>query len=474
MPIRLRLALWYGTLTGLVVVLVCLVVYVVHTRAHYDDLDRLLASTGEHVAEEYAAASGPAARAETLSAPMPVGVVVRAYGSNGRVAARSPNAESAPRVDPRAVLRRPSGPAFDRLAALAPPIVDVGGGRGAFGLKSAPDGARWRVYAVPLSDADGYLVAASPLDRIDASVNLLRLLVAVLAGVGAVGTMAAGLLLAGRALRPVNAMTQTAAAIARSRDFGRRVPVDGIRDELGRLAETFNDMLAALEHAYQAQKRFVADASHELRAPLTAIQGNLELLLRHQDAPPAQKDVALREADREAHRLSQLVADLLALARADAGVPIRRQKVELDRVVLEALATAQHLAGERAIELAALEPALIEGDPDRLKELFLILLDNAIRYTLPEEPVVMELRRRDENAEVIVRDEGVGIAPEDLPKVFERFYRADPARTRDPGGTGLGLPIARWIAGAHGGHIELVSKPKGGTTVSVRLPLRKP
>ncbi|HJQ27755.1 MAG TPA: HAMP domain-containing sensor histidine kinase [Rubrobacter sp.] len=282
------------------------------------------------------------------------------------------------------------------------------------------------------------------------------------------------MLLAGRALRPVHALTQTAAGIARSQDFGKRVPVDGRRDELGRLAETFNDMLANLEHAYRAQKRFVADASHELRAPLTAIQGNLELLRRHPDASRAQKEEALQEADREAHRLSQLVADLLALARADAGVPIRRQKVELDRVVLEALATAQHLAHGRSIELATLEPALIEGNPDRLKELFLILLDNAVKYTLPGEQVALTLCRQAGSAEVIVHDDGAGIAPEDLSHVFERFYRADPARTRDPGGTGLGLPIARWIAEAHGGHMELESKPATGTTVSMRLPLIGP
>jgi two-component system OmpR family sensor kinase len=198
------------------------------------------------------------------------------------------------------------------------------------------------------------------------------------------------------------------------------------------------------------------------------------LLRRHPEAPPAQKEEALREADREAHRLSQLVGDLLALARADAGATIRRRMVELDRVVLETLNTAQHLAGERTIELAGLEPALVEGDPDRLKELFLILLDNAIKYTPPGERVIMNLHRQDRSAEVLVRDEGVGIAPENLPKVFERFYRADPARTRDPGGTGLGLPIARWIAEAHGGRIDIESKPKGGTTVSVRFPLLKP
>jgi signal transduction histidine kinase len=250
--------------------------------------------------------------------------------------------------------------------------------------------------------------------------------------------------------------------------------VSNKQDELGRLAATFNEMLAALEHAYKAEKRFVSDASHELRAPLTAIQGNLELLERHPDAPAADREEAVGEASREARRLSQLVADLLALARADAGSALRRQKVELDRIVLETLTTARHLSGGRDVELAALEPALVKGDPDRLEELFLILLDNAIKYTPAGEQVIVNLCLHDGTAEVTVRDTGVGIAPDDLPKVFERFYRADPARTRDPGGTGLGLPIARWIAEAHGGEIELRSKPGQGTTVTVRLPLLRP
>jgi two-component system OmpR family sensor kinase len=139
--------------------------------------------------------------------------------------------------------------------------------------------------------------------------------------------------------------------------------------------------------------------------------------------------------------------------------------------VLEALTTVRHISRGRNVELAALEPALVEGDPDRLKELSLILLDNAIKYTPPGEQVILNLCRHDGTVEVTVRDTGVGIAPDDLPKVFERYYRADPARTPDPGGTGLGLPISRWIAEAHGDKIELHSKPNLGTTVAVRLPL---
>jgi signal transduction histidine kinase len=278
-------------------------------------------------------------------------------------------------------------------------------------------------------------------------------------------------LVAGRALRPVAALTATAEAIARSRSFRRRVPAEGGRDELGRLAATFNEMLGSLDGAYQAEQRFVADASHELRAPLTAIQANLELLERRPDLPPEARREAVAEAGREARRLAALVADLLALARADAGVALRREPVELDRVLLDAAAEARHLGRGPRLEVGALEPVAVQGDRDRLRQLLLILLDNALKYTPPAGQVTVGLRRDGTAAELFVRDTGVGIAPEHLARVFERFYRADAARARDPGGSGLGLPIARWIARQHGGDVSLASEPGRGTTATVRLPL---
>jgi len=266
-------------------------------------------------------------------------------------------------------------------------------------------------------------------------------------------------------------MIRTARAITLSRDLSSRIEAPPHRDELGRLAGTFNEMLASLEAASRAQQRFVSDASHELRAPLTAIQGNLELLRRHRAMPETERDEALTEVERESTRLSRLVADLLVLARADAGVSLKRCPVDLDAVVLEAYKEARHLSQGQALTLDPFEPARVEGDEDRLKQLLLILLDNALKYTAATGHVTLGLHRRETEVEIVVRDTGVGIAPEDVPLVFERFYRADPARSRDPGGTGLGLPIARWIVEQHEGEILLDSQLGQGTTVTVRLPL---
>jgi signal transduction histidine kinase len=379
-----------------------------------------------------------------------------------------------PLLDPQAVLTEPSGPPYDAIAWLLPPLVASDEpSDGAFGLLDTPE-QRWRVYVLPIRQGSalvGYLETLTPLGRLDASIEAYR---ALLLGLGIAGLAVAllgGWAIAGGALRPIAHMTDTAGTITRSRDLSHRIPASRQHDELGRLAATFNAMLASIETAYQSQQRFVSDASHELRAPLTAIQGNLELLRLHPDMPAADRDEALAEVEREANRLTRLVADLLALARADAGVTLQRRPVDLDALVLDTFRTARQLAGGQELALEPFEPIQVVGDADRLRQLVLILIDNALKYTPTSGRITLGLRRRNEVAEILVRDTGVGIAQDDLPHVFERFYRADPARGRDPGGTGLGLPIARWIAQQHGGDLVLESAPGQGTLATIRLPI---
>jgi signal transduction histidine kinase len=230
-------------------------------------------------------------------------------------------------------------------------------------------------------------------------------------------------------------------------------------------------MLASLEAADRAQQRFVSDASHELRAPLTIIQANLDLIERSANLSLDEQRAIVAEANREVRRLTQLVADLLALARADAGVALQHRPVEFDRLLIEAVGEARSLAHGQRLVVAGIEPLVVRGDPDRLKQLVLILLDNALKYTPAEREVAVALARDGAWAVLEVRDEGVGIPPDAVPLVFERFYRADPARSRDPGGTGLGLPIARWIAEQHDGTIVLTSDLEHGTQVVVRVPV---
>lgn len=275
----------------------------------------------QHVAEEYDAATGSAS-AGAITAPPSAGLVLRVYDADGHLVAASANAALAPEIPPRALLGGPPASPLDPLLRLAPSFRPSHPEPGVLGLATGSDGTRWRLYALPLRDGRA-LLAATPLDQADAATGLFRRLVPLMPGFGAAVALLAGYLLAGRAIRPVATMTKAAEAIARSRDFARRVPQPPSRDELGQLAATFNAMLASLHEAYQAQQRFVADTSHELRAPLTAIQANLELVCRHPEMPATERDEAIAEASREAERLAHLVADLLALARGVGSPPPR-------------------------------------------------------------------------------------------------------------------------------------------------------
>jgi two-component system, OmpR family, sensor kinase len=461
--IRLRLVAWYGALFALILVGVALLSYAFHARSHYDDFDRALVTSANHAAAE---------AADAMNAPHLVegsggfDVVLRLYTPNGILQETSSSPDQLPLINPRALLAGSSPPAFDRLAALVPPLVapPLSSAEGAFGLLTA-GGQRWRTYVQPFYRDDqplGYIEALMPLGEMD---QLLML--------GATGLLIAVVgsgIVAGQALRPITRMVETAHIITGSRDFSRRIALPPYRDELGHLAHTFNGMLGSLEAAYRAQQQFVADASHELRAPLTAIQGNLELIRRHPAMSEHDRAEALAEAAREADRLSRLVADLLALARADAGVSIKRRPVDLDTVALDAFQTARQLARGQTLTLDPFEPVQVIGDADRLKQLILILLDNALKYTADTDCVRLGLQHTEAGVEIVVQDTGVGIAPSDLPRVFERFYRADPARGRDPGGTGLGLPIARWIVEQHGGTITIGSDVGHGTIVRASLP----
>ncbi|MEX1185237.1 MAG: ATP-binding protein [Gemmatimonadaceae bacterium] len=472
MSLRLRLAVWYGGLTGLLILLVCAYSYAVHSRAHYDEMDGSLAGSAQHVAEELALTSTAAARGEVLHASQLLGSAMRIYGRDGVVRLQTESGALAPAVDLRDLLAATAPPPYAAIARLAPPLHRDRRPSGAFGL--VPGNVRWRLYALALPGESEYLVAVARLGMIDSAVGRFGQIMLLMAGVGTALAFFLGWLLAAHALRPVGLLTETAAAIARSREFSRRVPAEAVKpagDELGRLAATFNEMLGSLDQAYRMQQRFVSDASHELRAPLTAIQANLELLRDRRDMPAEEREWATREAALEAGRMARLVADLLALARADAGVPLRREPVELDRLVMEVIGEARFLAHGQLLEIRQLEPSTIEGDRDRLKQLFLILVDNSIKYTPPGGRVRLSLRREEGVAVFVVEDTGAGIPPDALPHVFERFYRADAARSGDPGGTGLGLPIASWIAAQHGGSVEIESTVGRGTTATAFLQL---
>lgn len=286
----------------------------------------------------------------------------------------------------------------------------------------------------------------------------------VLAGVG-------GWLLSRRALRPVDEMTVTARRIGAG-SLAERIRDPGADDELGRLARTLNEMLARLETTFDQMRQFSADAAHELRTPLTALRGEIEIALRR-PRDPADYQALLASALEEVHRMSGLVDDLLFLARADGGaVSLPREAVDLTKVAEEAVRRAEVLAEGRGVTLRhAGTNGSVMGDPERLLRLVLNLVDNGIKYTPSGGSVEVSVGQEGTGAVLRVRDTGIGIPPEEQDKIFRRFYRVDRARTREVGGTGLGLCIAQSIAESHRGRITVESAPGRGSTFTVRLPL---
>jgi heavy metal sensor kinase len=278
-----------------------------------------------------------------------------------------------------------------------------------------------------------------------------------------------GWLTASRALKPINTITQTALQITRADDLSRRIPVKNANDELGRMSTAFNETLERLDRLFTSQRRFLADVSHELRTPLTAIRGNVDLLQRMGTADPE----SLRDIRSETERMTRLVGDLLVLAQADSGsLPLERKPLDLDGLLLEVCRETQVLAGNVLLNVGEMDVACVIGDRDRLKQVILNLVTNALKYTPEGGRVTLGLTRVNRWVRLTVSDTGVGIPPDELPRVFDRFYRVDKARSRAMGGAGLGLSIAQRIAQMHGGRIEAASEGLDkGTTFSLWLPL---
>jgi heavy metal sensor kinase len=282
-----------------------------------------------------------------------------------------------------------------------------------------------------------------------------------------------GLLFAHQALRPVAQSIRTARRLNPA-DLSARLPRTGAGDELDQLAGTINDLLDRLAEYHAQVARFTADASHELRSPLGAMRAAVEVALQQPRTAPEYRDI-LGSLGEQCERLTTLVNGLLLLARADAGqVELGREPIDLAVLVAEVGEMYQPLAEERDITLTSSGPAAlaVAGDPSRLRQLLMNLVDNAIKFTEPGGRVVLHAERAgaagESQARLVIADTGVGIAPEHLPHVFERFYQADPARSAR--GTGLGLSICQWIAEAHGGSIHAESAPGRGTTFTVLLP----
>lgn len=356
-------------------------------------------------------------------------------------------------------------------------------------LRAALNGdARWlsmtgedesyRVLLRPLvSDGRvvGVLEVGQSTEEVSDAISSLYQVLLVVAPLTLVVASSGGYFLAARSLAPIDRLTASARRIS-AEDLSTRIPTPGPNDEVGRLARTFNEMIARLEAAFRRQRQFTADASHELRTPLTAIKGQVDVTLSRTRDPEEYRAV-LSRVNEEIDRLIRLVGTLLTLTRADAGeIPLDRESIDIADVIDGAVEQVRPLADERGVALHAVSgPVLrIEADQSLLVQLLLNLLDNAIDHTDAGGHVIVRWGAGGDRdtMTIEVEDTGVGIAAEHLPYIFDRFYRVDTARTRDRGGAGLGLAICRWIAEAHGGSISAATTVGHGTVFSVTLPAR--
>ncbi len=361
-----------------------------------------------------------------------------------------------------------------------PVPAEARGGRATYTTERDVNGEPYRLYTLPVYVNEQpvfWVQVAQPLRLLERVLTSLRpILGAGMAGF-ALLTGAVAWWLAGRAIAPVQRVAGAAESIGQSADLSLRVPYSGPRDEVGRLVHTFNGMLDQLQELYgrlaaavDAQKRFVADASHELRTPLTIIRGNIDYLERAGTLDPE----ALSDMKAEAARMSELLEELLAMARADAGQKPELEPLSLGLLVRDVCHKAEALPHQVEFRLElppALDRVMVLGHEAWLRRALLILLDNAFKYTTSGS-VTVRAGRQGDGVVLQVIDTGPGIAPEDLPRVFDRFFRADPARSR--GGSGLGLAIASWVAGLHGGRLTAESTVGEGSTFSLWLPIYRP
>jgi two-component system, OmpR family, sensor kinase len=327
------------------------------------------------------------------------------------------------------------------------------------------------------SGTGGYTITAASLESVDSAVNrLIRILL--LIGVIALAAATLGCWwLIRRGLQPVDRMIDTASAIAAG-DLSRRVPNFDPHTELGRLGGALNEMLSQIEDAVRVRaasedrlRRFIADAAHELRTPLTSLRGYAELY--RQGALPNEAGVsnAMGRIEAEGGRMARLVDDMLLLARLDQQRGLETKPVDVVSVVKEAVDDFKVVAPDRPLTTDLVETALVRGDRLRLRQIIDNFLVNARIHTPPGTPVRVAVARRGDQVEISIADEGPGISAEDQNRVFERFWRADPARVRSRGGTGLGLAIVSSLVQAHGGAVGITSEPGHGATFTVRLPL---
>lgn len=456
--IRFRLALWYTLVLSLTFILISFTIYQYVRSTLSDSLDKSLVKEAEwvHARVERGMLRGELrqAVAEDLfehASYFPLKEYVEVRDSTGALYYQSPNLSS------------------DTLYSSVVLLGDT-----SEGLRSTASFRNHEIRLVLLRSATAMVLLGMPADSLTQPLRELLIVFAwifpFVVLVGAVG----GVFLARKSFAKINDVIEIAKNITADR-LHDRIPAHDAQDEIGSIITTFNHMIARLDSSFERLRQFSADASHELRTPLSVIRVQLETALRGNASPSELREVSANCLD-EAMRMSTIIDNLLLLARADAGQDvIKREPVDLQDLMREMYAESVIIASSKLISvtLRQVEAATIVGDEQRLRQMILNLIDNAVKYNRSKGEIHLSLVVEAQLANIRVQDTGIGILESEIPRIFDRFYRVDRARSREMGGSGLGLSISRWIVEAHGGEIRVSSRPNQGSEFLVSLPLAK-
>lgn len=457
MPIRWRLTLWFSAIFCIILLVTGALFYVLLQRYLYQEVDNNLTVYSARVhGTLHADGAGAPLDYQVIHSQLPPindfvspGIFIQILDKNGNIVVKSDNL---------AAQELPTSPSL---------VKQVSGGTLVTTTLASADGTHLRIMASPL-DLRGEILVLQVGESMKLVESVLRqaLLSIIVWGVFALFFMAfLSVFLLRGALAPVKQITTTAREIETSSNLERRVGYSGPNDEIGRLAATFDHLIAHLNQVFDAQKRFIADASHDLRSPLTVVRGNVDMLKRN--LPDKEREESLRAIESETKRMSRIVEDLLLLTEIESDHAVPQAKVALEEVVRDEVRRAKQIAGGRSITIEHADSIEIRGDGYRLRRMLGNLLDNAVKYTAENGHIYVSLLCVGTEACLKVSDDGVGIAPEDIPHVFDRFYRAEKARSRERGSTGLGLAIVKSVAEQHGGRVSVTSEPGKGSSFTV-------
>ena len=481
--LRFKLTLWYVLISGILLISFSSFLYLYLTKSLYRDVDNKLRALAELIASE---SSSPLSKFgfgnidQTLETSMnlkPVVKFIQVLDGSGNIGRKSENLKNV------------------QLPVSLSALKSSSKGIITFETNRSFGNTPLRIINFPIIENNHItkiLQIASSLEEVEDAINTLFLILIITVPLALIVASMGGQFLAHKALKPVDNITQTARMIT-SQNLNQRIIPPKVKDEISRLIDTFNEMISRLDQSFRQMKQFSSDASHELKTPLTILKGEVEVTLR-KERPPQEYQQILKSNLEEINRMSQIVEDLLLLSKADTGeIHLNREDINLAEILNEIVAQMDMLTRVKRLHLSTSnhqQDIHFFGDALRIRELFINLIENGIKYT--EEggfihiTLVKEYKaplknqpngvgeEKEEFVKIIVSDTGIGIAKEDQERIFDRFFRVDKARSREEGGSGLGLSICKWIVEAHHGEIKVESELGKGSSFIVKLPFFSP